>query len=107
VIRNQLLEIKKNKYLTLVARELLLSDGENLEETIVLISRKLNLSREKVEQFISYLYRSNFLLKIKERFYLTFGGVNFLLSLAEGVYFNRSLVSESYGSLLLENGNKR
>jgi predicted transcriptional regulator len=89
--RNPLLEVRKDEYLSLVARELLISEGQNLEETITLISKKLNISKEKVEQFVEYLYRSNLLLKTKERFGLTLQGVQFLLSLVQDVYFNKNL----------------
>jgi predicted transcriptional regulator len=87
----RLLETRSDEYLSLVARELLLSEGQNLEETITLISKKLNVSKEKIERFVKYLYRRNFLLKSRERFGFTIEGVNFLLNLAEVVYFDKNL----------------
>jgi len=93
---HQLLRVKKYSYLKLIARELLLSEGQNLGQTITLISKKLNISKEKIERFVECLYRSNLLVKSKEKFGFTVEGVNYLLSLAEGCYFSKNLEGEEH-----------
>jgi predicted transcriptional regulator len=95
--RNPLLEVRKNKYLNLVARELLLSEGQNLEQTVTLISKKLNINKEKIWRFVEYLYRSNLLVKSKEKFGFTLEGVSHLLSLVESFYFTQDLKGEDDG----------
>jgi len=92
-----LLEVRKSEYLSLVARELLLSEGQNLEQTIASISKKLNVSKEKIGRFVEHLYRSNLLVKSKERFGFTLEGINYLLSLAESCYFLEDLEGEDNG----------
>ena len=92
-----LLETRSDEYLSLVARELLLSEGQNLGQTIARISKKLNVSKEKIKNFVEYLYKSNFLVKTKERFGFTLEGVNYLLNLAEGFYFTQDLEGEKRG----------
>jgi predicted transcriptional regulator len=86
-----LLEIRSDEYLSLVARELLLSEGQNLEQTIAIISKKLNISKEKVERFVEYLYRSNLLVKSREKFGFTLKGVNYLVGLVQDIYFDDDL----------------
>jgi hypothetical protein len=85
-----LLEVRKDEYLSLVARELLLSEGQNLEETIGLISKKLNVKKEEIESFVDKLYRGNLLIKSRENFGFTIEGITFLLSLAEGCYASKN-----------------
>jgi hypothetical protein len=88
---HQLLKVKKDSYLKLIARELLLSEGQDLEETITSISKKLSIGKKKIERFIEYLYRSNLLVKSKERFGFTVEGINYLVGLAQGIYFDEDL----------------
>jgi predicted transcriptional regulator len=92
-----LLETRSDEYLSLVAYELLLSEGQNLEQTIILISKKLNISKEKIERFVNQLYKSKFLVKSREKFGFTLEGVNYLVSLAEGIYFDNNLEVENHG----------
>jgi predicted transcriptional regulator len=95
--RNPLLEIRSDEYLSLVARELLLSERQSLEETITVISKKLNVSKEKVETFIDKLYRKNLLIKSRETFGFTIEGINLLLSLVEECYASSNSEADGHG----------
>jgi predicted transcriptional regulator len=92
-----LLETRSDEYLKLVARELLLSEGQNLEQTITLISKKLNINKDKINRFVEHLYRLNLLIKSKGKFGFTPEGLNYLVGLVQSIYFSKNFEGDTHG----------
>jgi len=95
---NHLLEIKKNEFLKLIAREILVNEGSDIDATILHICKRIKISEETVKSFVNFLYRCGFLVKHErgQKYSLTLNGVNFLLELAESCYFTQNLGVENH-----------
>ena len=94
-----LLKNRKRDFLKELARELLLNENSELDQTISYICQKFNISEEEVKTFVNFLYRRGFLVKYErgQKYSLTLNGVTFLLNLAENCYFDNNLKDEEYG----------
>jgi predicted transcriptional regulator len=94
-----LLKNRKNDFLKELARELLINENSELDQTISHVCQKLNISEEEVRGFINSLYRRGFLIKYwrGQRYSLTLEGIAFLINLAESCYFTQDLEGEKHG----------
>jgi predicted transcriptional regulator len=94
-----LLKNRKRDFLKEFARELLLNENSELDQTISYICQKFNISEKEVKTFVNFLYRRGFLIKYErgQKYSLTLNGVAFLLNLAENCYFDNNLEGEEHG----------
>jgi len=82
-MRCHIIQGKRNKFLNLIARKLLVNSGDFLTLTIEEISRKAQKKREEVEAIFKKLQKEKLLLTSRGRFYLTLKGLLFVLNFLE------------------------
>jgi predicted transcriptional regulator len=94
-----LLKNRERNFLKELARELLLNENSELDQTISYICQKFNISEKEVKTFVNFLYRRGFLVKYDrgQKYSLTLNGVSFLLNLVESCYFSEDLEADSDG----------
>jgi DNA-binding transcriptional regulator PaaX len=96
--QNPLFEIKRSEFIKKIARELLVKENTDLDQTVAYICQKFGVSEKEVRAFVNFLYRKGFLVKYSrgKRYSFTLNGLTFLFNLTQDLYFSRDLEDDNY-----------